>query len=533
MAKNPFAALKIGNRATARMLRADVNKDFKVTQAGVDAIMSNLLTTQKGMGQKLTAKNAHEYAGLLRGAGLVQNKVDTRVGNAGGQLQNRFGTAIGASDPNLLAQAQLTATSGKAVTKGALKGLQTQVKAGNDAMNILKTAAKTAAASGQYELANALENRSAIANETIAANRLELQQMRLQDRLQREAEERAFEHDRDMAKLQARLAEGGGSGVTGSPEFEKASDSLIAEYNAGTITDLASLHDYIRKAKLRYGLSDKAVDRLLKLGRAYINGEITPSTSSANALAFTEEFGESPSAYLGPEQTKEFNDTVGTFYKPGEPVPDDATMMQRLGIRRSSDGSFMYYAPGAPEGVEATEQWVRAAVAYGQSTWMRWQQAAEGIDATTGAVSFAPAAGEGARSGGAGTPRPESPRRDRGATTGGGELPTTGYVPTAQDFIDRGLPVPENLQTPEPMPGDHTNENAREQYVAAYEQGVAPSIMTLAYLWQQGAALRKQDYDRLSAATGLDARERYDQEVMNAVSRLVGFGLPGQYLSAG
>jgi hypothetical protein len=52
--------------------------------------------------------------------------------------------------------------------------------------------------------------------------------------------------------------------------------------------------------------------------------------------------------------------------------------------------------------------------------------------------------------------------------------------------------------------------------------------MTLGFLWLQGSALRKADYDRLAAAIGLDARDRGSQDVMNAISRLTGgSGLPG------
>lgn len=185
MAKNPFKRAQANIQALAHVTNADRNADFHVTQAGLDAITQNLLTSQAGLGRSLSGANARSLAAMQRISGKSSARLDriTKVGE--NIVSNRYGSAV-ASDPNLFAGTKRVAQASGKVSTGQVKAGELQAKGGNEAMDIIGAAAQGAASSAQYELGQALSYRAKNDAELIAQQRLALQQTKLQADLQRQ-----------------------------------------------------------------------------------------------------------------------------------------------------------------------------------------------------------------------------------------------------------------------------------------------------------------------------------------------------------
>jgi len=144
---NPFKALKLANRATAKLLRGDLNADFKVTQQGLDAITQNLLTTQGSLGSALSGVNRRALNAMGRIANRDAAKLENIVGRGKSAVHTRYGAAI-AGTPNLFGMSETIKGSQSKVNAKTLQAGELQAKGGNEAMAILQTAAETAASPG-------------------------------------------------------------------------------------------------------------------------------------------------------------------------------------------------------------------------------------------------------------------------------------------------------------------------------------------------------------------------------------------------
>lgn len=355
MSANPFKAMKNANRAQAKILRRDTNADFKVTQQGLDAILANLTTTQTGLGRKLTRVNARSLAAMERMSARSDKRFDKILSTGQNIVDNRYGTVIG-SDPQLFkGTARLAKSQGK-VNKGQVKAGELQMRGANEAMDILASAAQTAADSGNYELAQALRERQTADAETIAASKLALQQQRLDAEL-----------NERYLRLQTRLQSGGQGGVG----FQAAA-SMLQELAASGDTSLAG---NVEALAIQYDLGPQQVAQLREMAKALTGG----GGGNPTADAYSEQYGESPARTLDPGTEAAINSETWKAFDPKKGVPSADEALAILDWQRGTDGKFVDI-----EGNEIDEQIVAAGIAYVQSTWMRIAKQAGPPETLTG-----------------------------------------------------------------------------------------------------------------------------------------------------
>jgi hypothetical protein len=181
--KNPFSDLRTSIQAQQKVLNRDRMSDFKVTAQGLDAIVANMLTTQTGLGTKLSNVNQRGLEAMSRIAGRSDQRLNRTVNVGENIISNRYGTAV-AADPNLLAGVRRTASSQGKVNAGQVKAGELQMRGANEAHDIIAAASEAAANSGTYELAQALRYRAKNDAELIAAQKTELAKMKLQSQLE-------------------------------------------------------------------------------------------------------------------------------------------------------------------------------------------------------------------------------------------------------------------------------------------------------------------------------------------------------------
>jgi hypothetical protein len=361
--KNTFMGLKLRNRATAKLLRGDLNADYSVTQAGLDSITNNLLTTQGQLGSALTGTNARQLKGMSRLARRDSAKLDRIVNRGRSQVATRYGSAV-AGTPNLFGDAQTVARTQGKVERGLVQQGKSLAGAGSEALAILSKAAETAASSGQYELAQALRSRTNDVEIAIAQNRADLAAAR-QDA---EANERYL-------RLQNKLANGG----TGGQGFQSAA-GLVVELaqNGATAEDLQKNVDALA---LQYNLGAAQKAKLQAIADTYAGDSTSAVVSSPAAQAFTEANGISPSAALPEAARADLNKATWQAFSPSKPVPDTAEALRIAGIERTEvtddAGNPTGKTGWTRNGVPLDEATVQAAIAYVQSTWMRAQAAAD------------------------------------------------------------------------------------------------------------------------------------------------------------
>jgi hypothetical protein len=371
--KDPFAAASLKNRAQAHILRRDTNSDFKVTQSGIDAIMANLQTTQTGLGRKLARTNARGLEAMGRISDRSNARMDNILARGKSQVNNRYGDII-AADPNLFAGVARVGRSQAKVNKGQLKAGELQSRAGNEAQDILQTAATSAAASGQYELAQALRERSSADSETIAASRLALAQQRAD----------AAANERYL-RLQTRLANGG----AGGEGFSQAAEQLQGLQQGGATQ--AEAENSVNAMAIQYNLGPAAKAKLTQMVDALYGGSggsATEDNSTPYGTAYRKETGLSPSAALPDDQESALNAAVVGAFKPGQPVPTTAQVMSLMGVHLDEAGKYVN-----GEGTELSADYVAAAIAYAQSTWYRQQQAYDANQSGTSTTPTGPTAG--------------------------------------------------------------------------------------------------------------------------------------------
>jgi hypothetical protein len=349
MAKNPFKAMKAANRETSKVLRKDTRTDFKVTQKGLDAIASNLLTTQGSLGKKLTKQNAKTLDAMRRVQATNKERVNGLVSGGQKTVANRYGTAI-AANPELFRGTKTVAKGSKQQAKADIGATSMLNRAGSEALTTIRAAGQTAASAADYELAAALRERTTADAEAIMAARQEVRMAKLDAEL-----------NERYLRLQTRLANGG----AGGEGFQAAADVVMALNTEGASPE--ELRANVNALAVQHNLGPAQKAKLLEMVSSLSSGEAAANGSEA-AQAYTEEQGMSPSAYLDQTEEAQLNAATWRAFDPSKEVPDTAEALRILGVSFNSEGK-----PVNGNEEELAPEFVQAGIAYVQSTWQRIQ----------------------------------------------------------------------------------------------------------------------------------------------------------------
>jgi hypothetical protein len=342
---NPFRALKTANRATTKLLRSDTRSDFKVTQQGLDAIAANLGTTQGSYGRKLSKQNAKTLEAMARVQGTSKDRLSGLVTGGAKTVANRYGSAI-AGDPELFRGTSAVAKGGKQLNKATVSKTNMLNRAGSEALKTIKAAGVTAASAADFELAAALRERQGADAEVVAAQQAELQQMRLDAKL-----------NESYLRLQMGMENGGNGGQA------MADAAAYIQELANQGASASELRANLTALGYQYNLGPAARQKLTQLIDVMTGGEGGDGqATSPQAEAFTEREGVSPGAFIGPEASNALNAQAWKTFDPTRMTAADAAAAAQVDL--SGDKPMA-------RGQEVTPETAEAYIAYVLSTWAR------------------------------------------------------------------------------------------------------------------------------------------------------------------
>lgn len=186
---NPYAGMKSGILASGAIARKATRSEFRFTQDALASIYGNLGTTLGGGTAALNAEQRRLVGAVQAGRTDLRRK-STRVSNeAKGNISRLYGSAAlgsttgGAGKGGSLDKMYQTAESGMKVMNSKLAAGGIVARGNSAAMNTLAQGAEMAQAGADAQLADALAYRAKNDATLQASALLELQKMRLQNKL--------------------------------------------------------------------------------------------------------------------------------------------------------------------------------------------------------------------------------------------------------------------------------------------------------------------------------------------------------------
>jgi hypothetical protein len=241
--QSAIAAQKTNILSYRNALKASRVGGAKYTGSVLDAIGSNLQTTTRGVTAQMTATQAATLAALKRTQTRAQAAGVRALGQARTGVRNQYGSAIaGGTDFSAAAAA---VRSNKVAGKGAVGAGRLLAQGDQAAAGIMAQSVQAAQAAAQYSLGQAETFRAKNDAAAVAAQRLDLQKMVLQNQLDLQNYQKKLQMQDQTKKTQsAAVVPVVAQDVSGALDYFKENQdsgkdpaTLASEYIAANITD--------------------------------------------------------------------------------------------------------------------------------------------------------------------------------------------------------------------------------------------------------------------------------------------------------
>jgi hypothetical protein len=177
----------------------DLKGDFNYTQDQLGAIFGNLQTSGRGIASTMTATQSRQLAKMQAVAARGQRQTKRLVSGGAAEARNLFGSGIGQVIDAQFTQARGTAKATAKESAGLVKSGVTTAKGGQLALQAQQAGASEAASGASYALATALKYRAGQDADAEAQQKLAIDTMKLQSKLQWEE----FRKEQDYAAQKA------------------------------------------------------------------------------------------------------------------------------------------------------------------------------------------------------------------------------------------------------------------------------------------------------------------------------------------
>lgn len=181
--KGGIAAYRAGIKSQAAILRQTRLGNFRTVSDSVNAIYGNLGSTLAGNSRNLTGEQSRQLAALRRLRSNTSSRLGGMAAGAGKQVASRYGSAIAGAEAPALKSLGVTAKAGTKAVNAQVGAAGILARGNEQALGTLQAGASAAQAGAQALTADALAYRAHNDAALIASEKLDLQKMVLQNKL--------------------------------------------------------------------------------------------------------------------------------------------------------------------------------------------------------------------------------------------------------------------------------------------------------------------------------------------------------------